>query len=385
MQNKLLVTLLLCLICVRCGCDMKPDPASPQPTDHRGEESLRSMGMEEVGKYLQPTIQKFKNNAVGLCVRKNKLFQLVTQPYTEADLSQHGEAIKIGKFSIDQSAQKKVLEEEVLSELDFEKNLTLVSNQPMAHAVSTGDKIVFTTNFGDHNLFGFYASGLFAQDEIQVAEMPHLAMVKYYYEQEKKKKLTSQGAEAFILTDVPRYVDINTQGIYGNAFATIPEQQLETSLQPKLVRRNPPTKNHIISIAAPNVSGRAGTAYDLAGFSELFLPAYCAYQATQKVYPQKTIQVETGNWGAGAFGNDLRVSAIAQLLAAAMLQIHLAVYPFSVRDEQVWKAAIKLLKDTLAELQAGSIALTPKNIFERAQKLATDQGNSLKAKAGNGT
>ena len=69
--------------------------------------------------------------------------------------------------------------------------------------------------------------------------------------------ISNPPGNAFLATNVPRYADINTQGIYGNTFGTIPVKDLKSRLAPRIKPRKPFTKNNILSLAAPNVGGTA--------------------------------------------------------------------------------------------------------------------------------
>jgi len=381
LTNRYLTLFLTCLLTftiTHCACNTdNPSTSNPdEPKEMKYTGPWVEGKMEVVGSQLNPAIQQFKNNTAGLASNKNILFQLVTTHYTIDQIDEDGKDMQYGKFVMSKAAKKKALEEAILDDTDIDKILAVVPNKPMEHKASFGNTRVFTTNFGDYRVFFGYASNLFAQDEVQIAEMPHLAMLKHTY----ANKLNTKQGEAFICTNVPRYVDLDTKGIYGNKFSGATQE----TLQQRLTYRNPITKNHILSIAAPTTLN-PGQPYQLTNFSDLFLPAFCAYQAAHQVFPKDIIQVEIGNWGAGAFGNDIRIAAISQIIAAAFSKVQLVIYPFGKNEAQKWKEGIQLLKDAIADLQKSGKALTVSNIFLHTQEIATKSGNPLQKGKGNGT
>lgn len=378
-KNRYFALILMCLLSVaitRCNCPSN-SPSSKSEDNYTGP--WVQGRMKTVGQQLKPAIQQFKDNTAGLTANKNRLFRLVTTHYTIDQMNKHGKDMQYGKFLMSVAAKKRALEEVVLDNTDIDKVLNIVLGKPMEHKTSFGNTKVFTTNFGDRRVFFGYASNLFAQDEVQIAEMPHLGMLKHAHDQE----LHTKQDEAFICTNVPRYVDLETDGIYGK-LAAFKESDLQNILPNKLKYRNPITHNHIISIAAPTDLS-TGQPYQLSHFGKFFLPAFCAYQAAHQVFPNDTIQVETGNWGAGAFGNDIRIAAISQIIAAALSKVQLVIYPFDKTGEQQWKEGIQLLKAAIADLQKTRIALTASNIFNHAQEIATKAGQPLQKGKGNGT
>lgn len=375
----LLLTCLLTLTITHCECNNSPSTSEQPDKTSKYTGSWVEGKMKVVGSQLKLAIQQFKDNTAGLTANKNTLFQLVTKDFTIDQIDDDGKDMQYGKFSMSEAAKKKALEEVVLDDTDIDKILTIIPNKPMGHKASSENTKVLTTNFGDRSVFFGYASNLFAQDEVQIAEMPHLAMLKHTHDQE----LHTKQNEAFLCTNVPRYVDLDTSGIYGKLSA-FDESNLQAILPAKLKYRNPITHNHIVSIAAPTDLS-AGQSYQLTNFSKFFLPAFCAYQAARQVFPNNKIQIETGNWGAGAFGNDIRIAAISQILAAALSKVQLDIYPFGKIGEQQWKEGIQLLKDGIVDLQKTRTALTASNIFNRTQEIATRAGRPLQKGKGNGT
>lgn len=368
------VTCLIILMLTRCECNNHPS---------NGEQPTRvwvTGEMKVIGNQLESAIKQFKGKTAGLVEAKDTLFQLVTAHRTNDQINEDGKNMQYGKFSMSQPAKKEALEEIVLDNTDIDKILNIVPNKPMEHKVSSGSTKVFTTNFGDRSIFFGYSCGLFAQDEVQIAEMPHLAMLKHTL----KKELSAEKHGAFLCANVPRYVDLDTNGIYGHGLSKIKPNDLATTLKSKLKYRSPITYNNIISIVAPTDLS-TGKPYNVADFSDFFLPAFCAYQAVHQIFPDNAIQVETGNWGAGAFGNDIRMAAISQILAAMLSKTQLDIYPSSKGSEQGWKAGIQLLKNSIIGLEKTRTALTARNIFIYAQEIATKAGDPIKKGTGNGT
>lgn len=97
----------------------------------------------------------------------------------------------------------------------------------------------FWVNFADEQLFGFYASSLFAQDEWQVQEHPSLASLRKFLEVSSQSNPdaaplavgpTQDGTRQptpCIVMNAPREVDIDAVGanLYGNSFSRAPDRK----------------------------------------------------------------------------------------------------------------------------------------------------------------
>lgn len=180
-------------------------------------------------------------------------------------------------------------------------------------------------NFADPHLFVAYGSGLFAQDEMQVAEHPLLASVRGALLSEGLPALTADeyGGTPILVTNVERRLTIATDadseagrpaGLYGNRFA---QASFETIC--RATRRiDPATYSNFIAMAAP--SGGIGE-YAPDEIEQIFATAYTGFAAA--VWESTHLRgegvravVHTGYWGCGAFGGNRLLMIALQVLAA---------------------------------------------------------------------
>ncbi len=203
------------------------------------------------------------------------------------------------------------------------------------YPASTADTIHWTANFADSRLFGFCEGPLLAQDELQVLEHPALAHIKSALPSDLK---TLSGYDAALFQNVPRLGSLDTttpfpdgHTLYGNRFAAATHDQILARLQ----LLNPPTSSNIFAIAAPHVPfGMANQPYQKKDIDALFFTAYNAFHAIKESSPGKKVVAHTGNWGAGAFGNDLKTVHLLQLAAARFAGIdEIRMHPMSSQAE----------------------------------------------------
>jgi hypothetical protein len=190
-------------------------------------------------------------------------------------------------------------------------------------------------NFADPSLFVAYASGLFAQDEMQVAEHPALGSLREALLAGGHKALAEEnGAPTPVLVrGVERRVMIATNadaaagrpdGLYGNRFASADEAAVRRAATPI----DPPTITNLIAIAAPACGRGEYTADDV----ELILTtaytgfAAAAAESRRAAGDAATTVVHTGFWGCGAFGGNRVVMALLQLLAARLARVDRLVF-----------------------------------------------------------
>lgn len=173
-------------------------------------------------------------------------------------------------------------------------------------------------NFADPRVFAFYGSGLFAQDEMQVAEHPVLAGVREALVAEGLAARTTDdtGATPVLIRGVERRIAVDTgpapgrpSGLYGNRFAAAPIAAVRQATR----RVDPPTLSNIIAIAAP--SGGVGE-YTRSEIGSVFANAYTAFAAAVAESAGAAVAVHTGFWGCGAFGGNRRLMTALQALAA---------------------------------------------------------------------
>ena len=199
--------------------------------------------------------------------------------------------------------------------------------KPVADARSS---LEWHVNFADPRLFCAYGSGLFAQDEMQVAEHPALASVREALLARGLAAKTSDetGGTPILIRNVERRLEVATHpdatagrpaGLYGNRFAAAPIEAIRRATR----RIEPPTLSNIVAMAAP--SGGRGD-YTENDIEYIFGTAYTAFAAAagetiRARGPSSQTIVHTGFWGCGAFGGNRRLMIALQALAARAAKI----------------------------------------------------------------
>jgi hypothetical protein len=209
-------------------------------------------------------------------------------------------------------------------------------------------------NFADPHLFVAYGSGLFAQDEMQVAEHPALGALKQALTALGHSAVTEEnGAPTPVLVKgVERRCHVATDrnaeesrpnGLYGNAFAAAPVE---------VVRRakttiDPPTVTNLIAIAAP--SGGFGR-YTVSEIERILTTAYTGFRAAVLESGDGPAVVHTGFWGCGAFGGNRVLMTLLQVIAAEMAGVdRLVFHTVHPAGSVAFDSAMDRLRDTLAE------------------------------------
>lgn len=65
-----------------------------------------------------------------------------------------------------------------------------------------------------------------------------------------------------------------------------------------------------------------------------------AYAYSKHTYPRIQVEINTGNWGCGAFGNNLQFIALIQLLASEVAQVDYLVYhTFNAQGQEALQKA----------------------------------------------
>jgi hypothetical protein len=185
-------------------------------------------------------------------------------------------------------------------------------------------------NFADPRLFCAYASALFAQDEIQVAEHPLLACIReaLLFEKIPAKTSDETGATPILVRNVERRLAISTIpnaaagrpfGIYGNRFAEAPLDVIKGATR----RIDPATYTHLIAMAAP--AGGSGD-YTEHQIESIFATAYTAFSAAMHESAGPAV-IHSGFWGCGAFGGNRTLMIALQALAARAASVsHLVIH-----------------------------------------------------------
>ncbi len=179
-------------------------------------------------------------------------------------------------------------------------------------------------NFADPNLFGYYGSGLFAQDEMQTAEHPALGALREALQAMGRSCRTVERGQPtpVLVAGVPRRCRIDTdanpaegreRGLYGNAFA-----RADADIVRRATRRlDPPTVSNIIAIAAL-YGGRGRYAHTEVEYT--LQTAYTGFRAAAiesgRLRGDAPVVVHTGFWGCGVFGGNRVLMTLLQILAA---------------------------------------------------------------------
>jgi Poly (ADP-ribose) glycohydrolase (PARG) len=189
------------------------------------------------------------------------------------------------------------------------------------------DGIEWHVNFADSQVFGYYGSALFAQDEMQVAEHPALGALREALVAGGQRAVTMDRGEPtpVLVTGVERRCRIATDpndpegrphGLYGNAFARARPDAIARAT----TRIDPPTITNLIAIAAP--AGGRGR-YRRAEIELVLVTAFKGFRAAVLESERARgdgvrVAVHTGYWGCGAFGGNRVLMALLQVVAARM-------------------------------------------------------------------
>jgi hypothetical protein len=180
-------------------------------------------------------------------------------------------------------------------------------------------------NFADPHLFVAYASSLFAQDEMQVAEHPALGSLREALTAQGRRGVTVEGGSPtpVVISGVERRCAVATEpdpeagrpaGLYGNAFARAEPQVVVDATSPI----DPPTITNLIAMAAlPPANGT----YTSDQISYIWTTAHTAFTAAsiesaRSASASSPVVVHSGFWGCGAFGGNRVLMCVLQALAA---------------------------------------------------------------------
>lgn len=185
-------------------------------------------------------------------------------------------------------------------------------------------RVSWYLNFADPSLFAFYGGGLFAQDEIQVAEHPALGSLRETLVAEGLPARTqdARGATPCLVAGSPRLCAVSTasseanpRGLYGNWFWIASPASVVAAVR----RIEPATASNIVAIAAP----RPGFGeYDRETIEEILVTAYSGFRAavleSARMKEKPEVVIHTGFWGCGAFGGNRVLMCLLQIVAASM-------------------------------------------------------------------
>jgi hypothetical protein len=169
-------------------------------------------------------------------------------------------------------------------------------------------------SFAAKHLGGGYKNTGWVQEEIITAEFYEMAVGITEYE--KLRINTMEVDECFIWLNLVRGSEA-LPGKYGGRHLrseTAKSFDVRKYIEP--VGKNSNLIN-FLSIDAPNRSNKTGP-YSLAELKHLFVKALAGFE-TCVIF--KRLVIHTGNWGAGAFGNDPELIFWVQVLAAKLAGI----------------------------------------------------------------
>ncbi|MCR5763901.1 MAG: hypothetical protein K6G00_11025 [Treponema sp.] len=219
-------------------------------------------------------------------------------------------------------------------------NLTCsVSNEYFKYEdVSTEDKMVFYLNYADPNLFGYYDGDLFTQDEIQTLEHPLLGSVMEYIDKNETDVLRSRTEEKgeptpYVVENVPYWICVNINSVlpdgkilnlYGRLFSQATKDEIDLGIKPIQDER----RNNIIAMAAPTPTS-SSTEYKRKELEKLLKTVLAAFGGAKKAAEangHKSCHIHTGNWGAGAFGNNRELIYFVQMIGASSIGIQELIF-----------------------------------------------------------
>jgi len=182
-------------------------------------------------------------------------------------------------------------------------------------------------NFADPELFAFYGSGLFAQDEMQVAEHPILGSLREaltarrIYGRTDLAPILISGVERRCRVAIESNISAGRPlGLYGNNFSAATKDAISQSTVPI----DPPTITNLIAIAAPR--GSDGLPYTIEEIQQVLVTAYSGFRSAVSQCPDGSTAIHTGFWGCGAFGGNRTLMAMCQIIASEMAGVTRLVF-----------------------------------------------------------
>jgi len=202
-------------------------------------------------------------------------------------------------------------------------------------SISNGPSLEWYVNFADPHLFVAYGSGLFAQDEMQVAEHPILGSLREALRTVNDPALTVDGGRPTPITirGAERRIAVATDanaaagrpsGLYGNRFAAASSEVIRRATTVV----DPPTITNLIAMAAPS---EGHGLYRLSEIEFVLTTAFTGFAAARSetsntLGNNAATVIHTGYWGCGAFGGNRVLMATLQLLAARLAGVELLVF-----------------------------------------------------------
>jgi hypothetical protein len=190
-------------------------------------------------------------------------------------------------------------------------------------------------NFADPRLFAAYGSGLFAQDEIQVAEHPLLGSIREALLAQGLPASTADdsGPTPILVRHVERRIAVSTGadpsagrpfGLYGNRFKSASFDIVRQATR----QLNPPSYSNIIAIAALPGGQGVYTKDQIRYTLTTALTAFAAArgESVRAAGPSTRTIIHSGFWGCGAFGGNRHLMTAVQMIAARASKIDRLIF-----------------------------------------------------------
>jgi hypothetical protein len=225
----------------------------------------------------------------------------------------------------------------------------------------SASKVHWYMNFAHFNLFTAYSGGLFAQDEMQVAEIPALGSVREALRallptntsspivprtrsmDSDPTPITIRGGQRRVMVATDRNAkEERPAGLYGNYFCRASEAAINKAT--KVLK--PPVSTNILAMEAP--AGGYGP-YKRGTILDVLTSCYAGYLAIRadtfsslNGQPHPKVSIHTGHWGCGAYGGNKDLMAILQIAAAHLAGVNEVVYHTFGLKESVERGKIVL-------------------------------------------
>jgi hypothetical protein len=253
------------------------------------------------------------------------------------------------------------------------------------YAPAAGGGVEWHVNFADPDLFVWYGSALFAQDEIQVAEHPALGALREALQAGGHQALTVEDGRPtpILIMGVERRCRVATDRnieegrpveLYGNDFGRAEVDAVRRAT----TRIEPPTITHLIAMAAP--SGGRGR-YNETTIRHVLVTAFTGFRAavleSARAHGHRLpVVVHTGFWGCGAFGGHRVLMAMLQVLAAQMAGVErLVFHAVGAAGLGPLEAARSLIEEHLARTSPGDTGTVIERITGMGFEWGVSDGN----------
>jgi hypothetical protein len=218
-------------------------------------------------------------------------------------------------------------------------------------ATTNPDEAIWHLNFANDDVFAYWSSSLFAQDEIQVAEHPDLIHLRLAATSNDISMMCLEDGKAtpILITNVERRLDVVTTpsktspaGLYGNRFRTATLDELDAALT--VIKSA--DKTNILAIEAPAYG--AGY-YNCSDILLVLQTAYSGFAASRDESIQylgaTTVCLNTGFWGCGAYGGNKTLMLVLQMLAADLARLDRIVFFTGENGSECFSHALAIYMD----------------------------------------